>query len=242
MPNVKHIFILKFITFLIVFLQSFNCQANKITLQKADSLFYDKKYQEAMTFYEELFHQKEIYSNSMLLKMAFISEGSGNFGNASFYLAKYYDENPNPNVINKVKTLTGQAELYGYHINDWDRFMKILDDFHIEITAFLSIILLISLLTLIIYQKKADKPRYYLPLMGLILLTFISNNFLHNTSSGIVTGSPTLIMNQPTSASSLMDNVDPGHRVIIKSSKDIWYEIEWKGEKAFVKKEQIMPL
>jgi Tfp pilus assembly protein PilF len=67
MPNLKHIFIIKFITFFIVFSQSFNCQANKLTLEKADSLFNHKKYQEAMVLYEELLQKEEVFSNSMLL-------------------------------------------------------------------------------------------------------------------------------------------------------------------------------
>jgi hypothetical protein len=235
MPNLKHIFIIKFITFFIVFSQSFNCQANKLTLEKADSLFNHKKYQEAMVLYEELLQKEEVFSNSMLLKMAFITEGKGDFGKASFYLAKYYDQNPNPNVINKVKSLTGQNELFGYEINDWDRFLKFLSDLQLEITLSLALCLIIGF-SLLLLSKKVLNHRYYPPIALLIILTFVANNFLQQTQSGIVTGSPTLIMNEPTSAGKLLANVDPGHRVIIKSSKDIWYEILWKGEKAFIKK------
>jgi tetratricopeptide (TPR) repeat protein len=242
MPNVNHIFLTKFIIFFILFSQSFNCQANKFLLQKGDSLFNHKKYQEAMIVYEELLQQHEVYSNAMLLKMAFISEGKGDFGNASFYLAKYYDQNPNPNVINKVKALTGQNELYGYEIDDWERFLKILDDYHFEITAVLAFVLLINIILLIVTKNNSHKPRYYFPMTLLILLIFISNNFLHTKRTGIVTGSPTLIMDSPTSAGVLLDNVDPGHRIVIKSSKDIWYEILWKDQKAYIKQEQVTPL
>jgi hypothetical protein len=49
-------------------------------------------------------------------------------------------------------------------------------------------------------------------------------------------------MDKPTAGGKLIKNVDPGHRVIIKSSKDIWYEIEWGKQKAFVKKESITKL
>ena len=36
--------------------------------------------------------------------------------------------------------------------------------------------------------------------------------------------------------------VEPGHRVTIKSSKDIWYEIEWKEQIAYIKKEDVTRL
>ena len=62
----------------------------------------------------QLNYQLGIYSPSMLLKMAFISEGIGDNENATLYLSKYYDLSPNPQTITKIKSLTGQSELIGY--------------------------------------------------------------------------------------------------------------------------------
>lgn len=242
MQNSKAIFLTKFTIILLVFLQSFNCQANTIDLQKADSLFNTNNYQEAMTVYENLLQNEEVFSPAMLLKMAYISEGKGDFSKASFYLAKYYDINPNPRVITKIKTLTEQPNLVGYELTDWDRFFKFTSDLQQEITLVFLGFLLISMILLLIFKQKADKPKYYIPSLILILLVFISNNFLKESSTGIVTGSPTIIMDKPTAGGKMIKNVDPGHRVIIKSSKDIWYEIEWGKQKAFVKKESITKL
>jgi hypothetical protein len=60
--------------------------------------------------------------------MAFVAEGMGDYSNASFYLAKYYDQNPNPRVITKIKVLTEQSNLFGYELDDSDRFLKFLTD------------------------------------------------------------------------------------------------------------------
>jgi hypothetical protein len=49
-------------------------------------------------------------------------------------------------------------------------------------------------------------------------------------------------MEKPTAGGKLLSVVDPGHRVIIKSSKDIWYEVNWGGKKVFIKKEHITKL
>jgi len=73
-------------------------------------------------------------------------------------------------------------------------------------------------------------------LMGII---FVSNNFLDGPETGIVTGNPSLIMSAPSAGGNLIRQVGPGHRVIIRSSTDIWYQIEWEDRKAFVKKSQI---
>lgn len=242
MPNLNRIFITKLLIFFISFLQSFNCQADISKLQKADSLFATKNYQEALIIYESLLQNDETYSPAMLLKMAFISEGIGDYSNGSFYLAKYYDLNPNPRVITKIKTLTDQSNLLGYELNDKDRFMRFLTDLQMEITSLFSLFLILSLILLFIFRKTTDKPKYYLPSFVFLILAFFANNFLSEPNTGIVTGSPTLVMDKPTAAGKLLNVAYPGHRVIIKSSKDIWYEVTWGNQKGYIKKENITQL
>jgi tetratricopeptide (TPR) repeat protein len=242
MQTLNRIFLTKFIIFFLTFLQSFNCQANTMKLSLADSLFAIQNYQEALSLYEDLLTNDEVYSPAMLLKMAFVAEGMGDYSNASFYLAKYYDQNPNPRVITKIKVLTEQSNLFGYELDDSDRFLKFLTDLQEELTSVFSILLVLSLILLVAFRKKVDHPKYYFPSILFLLLTFISNNFLFQASTGIVTGSPTLIMEKPTAGGKLLSVVDPGHRVIIKSSKDIWYEVNWGGKKVFIKKEHITKL
>lgn len=205
-------------------------------------MFNGKNYQEAMLGYEEILEKDDSFSSAMLLKMAFISEGKGDFAKASFFLTKYYDVNPNPRVITKIKALTQQSNLIGYDLSDQDRFYKYLTDLRGEITAVFGLLLILSLVLLGIYKSKANKPKYYLPTAFLLIILFVSNNFLVGKPRGIVTGSPTLIMDRPTAGGNLIVNVDPGHRVIIKSSKDIWYEIQWADKIGYVKKENITRL
>ncbi len=242
MPNPNRIFITKFIIFFITFLQSFNCQADISMLQKADSLFVTKNYQEAMVIYEGLLQNDQTYSPAMLLKMAFISEGIGDYSNSSFYLAKFYDLNPTPRVITKIKTLTEQNNLIGYELNDKDRFMKFLTDLQLEITSVFSFLLILSLTLLFVFKKNAEKPIHYLPSLIFLTLAFLTNNFLSQPNTGIITGSPTLVMDRPTAAGILLNVAYPGHRVVINSSKDIWYEVKWENQKGFIKKENITPL
>lgn len=242
MQNLNQIFLTKFIIFFTALIQSFNCQADTGKLNLADSLFNQQSYQEAYVIYQDLIENDGAFSPAMLLKMAFVAEGMGDFAKASFYLAKYYDQNPNPRVITKIKTLTEQGNLKGYEMSDWERLMKFLTDLQLEITALFSLALVASLILLILYKQKADHMKYFLPSLLFMLLAFLSNNFLNGPNTAIVTGTPTLIMDQPTAGGKLLGVVDPGHRVIIKSSKDIWYEVKWGSNKAFIKKEHVTRL
>ena len=242
MQSIKQIFLTKFIIFFIAFFQSINCQADNSKLNLADSLFTAQNYQEAYNIYIDIFENEEAYSPAMLLKMAFVAEGTGDFPSASFYLAKYYDLNPNPRVITKIKSLTEQSNLLGYELDDVDRLLKFLSDFQTAFTGFFAFFLLISLILLLIFNKKADQPKYYFPTAFFIIMVFIANNFFTGPRTGIVTGSPALVMEKPTAGGKLISIVDPGHRVIIRSSKDIWYEVNWMDKRAYIKKEHITRL
>ncbi|WP_317048498.1 SH3 domain-containing protein [Echinicola strongylocentroti] len=204
-------------------------------------MFNAKSYQEAYNLYTDILQNEDAYSPAMLLKMAYITEGMGNYEDASLYLSKYYDHNPSPKVISKIKSLTDQPELKGYTFSDKAQFFKLLTDHQQPITGTLALLLIISLI-LVLVKKKANKPKYLIPSMILVALVFLSNNLLNAPQTGIIKESPTIIMGGPTAAGKFIDKVNPGHRVIIKSSEDIWYRIDWNGQDAYVKKEAISKL
>lgn len=241
MPNVKSIFLTKLLIFLSISLQSIHCQADVIELKKADSLFNSRSYKEAMEIYDSNY-QSGIYSPAMLLKMAFITEGIGDNERATLYLSKYYDLDPNPQAITKIKSLTGQNSLVGYEVSDGQRFILFLTEYQEYIVGVLALFLLLALIASWITGRKSDKTQNFWPAIFLIVLIFVVNNFLNGPHTGLITSSPTFIVTKPTAGGELVDRVEPGHRVLIKSSKDIWYEIEWKDKIAYIKKEDVTRL
>ncbi|WP_370539313.1 hypothetical protein [Algoriphagus sp. AK58] len=186
--------------------------------------------------------QLGVYSPSMLLKMAFISEGIGDSEKATLYLSKYYDLSPNPQTISKIKTLTGQSELVGYEVSDGMRFVLFLVEYREIIVGSLTLFLIMSLIFLWSKGNKLTEARFYWPSVILISVIFMTNNFLKGPNTALVTSSPTLIMTKPTAGGVPVDLVEPGHRVKIRSSKDVWYEIEWKDQIAYIKKENVTRL
>lgn len=241
MPNIKRNFIVKFLIFSAISIQSINCQADTKSLFLADSLFNAKSYQEAYKHYVDILKNDDAYSPAMLLKMAYISEGMGKHEETTLYLSKYYDLNPNPKVISKIKAITDQTDLKGYEISDKAQFFKILTDYQQEITGTFALLLIISLIRPIT-SNKTGKIQYYIPSILLLALAFLTNNFLKAPETGVIKESPTIIMGEPTAAGDLLAKVNSGHRVVIKSSTDIWYQIEWEGKNAFVKKSSVSRL
>ncbi len=236
MQNLRPFILVKCSLLLLLLTQSFHTQANELALQKADSLFATKNYQEALVIYKEILEDDQAFSPAMLLKMAFISEGLGDYPSTTLYLSKYYDYNPTPQLPNKIRELTNQASLTGYALSDRQRFLNFLVDNSQLITAFFGVLLTLTLIRLVLKGFRTGTAAVGLLLIGLV---FVSNNFLDGPETGIVTGNPSLIMSAPTAGGSLIRKVGPGHRVIIRSSEDIWYQIEWEDQKAFVKKSQI---
>lgn len=241
MPSTKSIFLAKLSIFFLLFLQSIHCQANVPQLLVADSLFQQRSYKEAMEIYHRNY-QLGIYSPSMLLKMAFISEGIGDNENATLYLSKYYDLSPNPQTITKIKSLTGQSELVGYEVSDGMRFVLFLVEFKEVIVGAMTLTLILTLIFLWAKGNKLTEARFYWPSVILITLIFVTNNFLKAQNAALVTNSPTLIVSEPSAGGEMVDLVEPGHRVKIRASKDIWYEVEWKEKIAYIRKDNVTRL
>jgi hypothetical protein len=241
MPSFKSIFLTKLSIFFLLFLQSIHCQAHVPQLLVADSLFQQRSYTEAMEIYQKEF-QMGVYSPSMLLKMSFISEGIGDNEKATLYLSKYYDLNPNPQTITKIKTLTGQTELVGYEVSDGMRFILFLVEYKEVIVGVLTMTLILTLVFLWAKGNKLTEARFYWPSVFLIAVIFVTNNFLKAQNAALVTNSPTVIVSEPTAGGVIVDLVEPGHRVKIKASKDIWYEVEWKNEIAYIRKDNVTRL
>lgn len=237
MPNIHRGIIVKIGVFFLGLFYVSVSQASEVSLGKADSLFAGRQYKEALVIYEHLLQEDGSYSPAMLLKMAFISEGMGDFAKSTTYLSKYYDHNPNPKVITKIKSLTSQMTLYGYEVSDQEKFVKFLLDVKMELTAFFTFFALLMLIFAVAYPKK--RKVFYAPAIVFLSLGLISNNFLNAPETAIVTGSPTLIMDSPTAAGNLIRKVDVGHRVKIASSVDIWYEVDWNNRKAYIRKDNL---
>jgi hypothetical protein len=110
-------------------------------LPLADSLFNNKKYTEAYAIYNDLLDEGRA-SSSMLLKMAFIREGLGDYSGALYHLNLNYLKTSSKRVLLKMEDLAKKHNLVGYEYTDYDYFLSFYYKYQLQITlAVLSLVL-----------------------------------------------------------------------------------------------------
>jgi uncharacterized membrane protein len=211
------------------------------SLFQADSLFYNNKYSEAYLIYKSIF-EKEKASPRMLLKMAFIQEGFGDFGSALYYLNLYYLKTSNKKVLAKMEELAAKFQLKGYEYSDADYFLAYIYKYQVYITfAVLGLVLMIF--ALIYYQKKINRKRPVLAglfLVVILAVLFIQVNYGKVYQKGIILSSNAYLMGAPSSGADLLEVVQQGHRVEILGQEDVWVKINWNGNPAYIRENNII--
>ncbi len=240
MQKIIHIFRFLFLGSLIFISQTSNSQhvTNKIIL--ADSLFDQKKYTESLEVYEELLSVQKQYTPQMLLKMAFIKEGLKDYSKALYYLNVYYSKTTDNRALRKMEKLAKAHELSGYEYTDKEFFTMTYQRYANYFSIFL--MALAFLLLVLLYKNRSDsKPiatGVFLSLV-LLLLFYHVNNSSGFFEKGIITSPNAYMMKAPSSGSNIMEIIDKGHRINVLDKKDVWLEIEWGGEKGFVREGNI---
>lgn len=213
-------------------------------LVQADSLFQERLYTQSLEIYERIYEESERATPAMLLKMAYSQEAMGNLSNALIYLHDYYRMTSDKEVLKKMNDLAQVNGLEGYDTNDFQQFVKAIQDYDMLIMA---VLLALNLLILSMIFRKIKKHQEKSPglAVGLVLvlvLTFLFVNFTGPKDKGIVTGDNSYVMSGPSAAAELVEVVGQGHKVEIISKSDIWYQIKWRGETAYVRENNLKEL
>lgn len=206
----------------------------------ADSLFQNKKYTESYSLYKSIFDQDQS-SPSMLLKMAFIQEGLGDFGSALYYLNLYYLQTSNKQVLTKMEALAAKHQLKGYDYSDAEYFLTYYNKYQAQITIVL-ISMIIMLFSMIFYLKrKRNKPPVIAGIFFVILLgiLYLQVNYGDVYRNGIILYADSYLMQAPSSGADLLEVVQQGHRVKILGKEDVWVKISWNGNPAYIRENNI---
>ena len=183
---------------MLFFIQPAKCQDNKAILYEADSLFQMKRYTQSLELYHQLFEEQHSYTPQMLLKMAYINEGLGNYSQALYYLNEYYLKTSDQDVLTKMEELADKHKLYGYQFTDTDLFLNFYNKYIPEIIM-VTLALTLFLFGLMVAQKrKGQRVTFHAAgiLLALILLAYMTNTQSRD-KMGIISNEPTYVMNGP---------------------------------------------
>ena len=210
-------------------------QSYEQKLKEADSLFAAARFTDALTLYEDILQASGQFSHQMLLKMAFIQEGLGDYTSSLYYLNLYYNYNPNKKVLKKMEDLASKHKLSGYRYTDLEYFISLYNQYYYSI-IYLFLAFAVTYY-LYLWLKKLRRRKLGLrPLAFILMLTtvYILTNYDLIPPKGIISESGTILMTAPSAASDPIALVDKGHRVMVMGKEDVWYRILWESQTAYI--------
>lgn len=233
--------ITKNIIFVFLLLISYNSRCNENILFKGDSLFDLKKYNEAKKYYDSLYFDKELYTNSMLLKLAFIENEYGNFEKSIYYLSKYNKEEENEIINQNLIKLVSENDLQTYEKSDFDYLLGIYSTKkHYAVISIVTILLAIFLLNLM-RRRKNQKAVYVKTFFTLSVIVLLIIN-LKEVKEGIILNENTFIMNNPSSGADVYQIIGKGEKIKIIKETEVWYEVDLDDQKKYIRKKNILKL
>ncbi|WP_205499768.1 SH3 domain-containing protein [Rufibacter psychrotolerans] len=244
MPNIFRKLSLLFWAVLFFPAQPLQAQEPTQLLSKADSLYAHHQYTQALEIYEKLLAQNRIYSPQMLLKMAYIHEGLQQYTHSMLYLQLFYSKSPSRSVLRKMEEVGLQQHLSGYEYTDWDFFKTQFYKYYSKILELLlaGAVIAMTLLVRRWLKKKPISSEAMVGFLGYLGFIFYFANFLTLDQQGIIQNGNVPIMNAPSAGAGLVASVGTGHKVNILGQEDIWYQIEWKGQPAYIRKNNLLLL
>lgn len=236
--KLKLIFTSLFFISFFAFSQSQNSQ-----LSKADSLFKQQKFTQSFELYDSLYDQ-HMATPAMLLKMAYIKEGLGDYTMAQYYLSEYYLATRNDQALNKMDELAKEKNLKGYETNDLNFLISLyFKHFQWLVIGVIAITALLFAFFLIQFFKFKHIPPVTTFFLGVALVgLFILINFGKPYNKGLIIKNNTFVMAGPSAGADVIDVIGKGNKVTISKRTDVWLKIEWEGEQGYIKENNLRPL
>ncbi|WP_461490527.1 SH3 domain-containing protein [Pontibacter sp. HJ8] len=219
-------------------------QTDNKSLFKADSLFNNQQYVEAFAVYDSLLQHQQVYTPQMLLKMAYIKEGLRDYTGAMYYLHLFYKKQPSRSVLKKMEELGQAHRLSGYEYNDLQFFKTQFSKHYMRILELMLLVAVVTVTVMFVSWRKGHRFSGTFKTGFILYLLFILYyiNFLNLGDEGIIKNDQVAIMSAPSAGATWLATATQGHKVPITGEQDIWYEIKWKGQKAYIRKNNLLEL
>ncbi|MCF6351550.1 MAG: hypothetical protein L3J06_00925 [Cyclobacteriaceae bacterium] len=231
-----------FLVLLSTSFQTFS-QPESNVLNKADSLFTAHKFTQSFELFDSIYRQKKA-SPAMLLKMAYIKEGLGDFTLAQYYLNEYYLATNNDLALTKMEKLAKEKELVGYETNDLN-FIRSLYYKHFQWLVIGIFFVTLTLFAFFIIQlKKFNKtpPVTSFFMLSALIGLFLLINFGKDYNEALIIKNNTFVMAGPSAGADVLDIINKGNKIEINREQDVWLQIEWQGKKGYIKNNNVRRL
>lgn len=209
-------------------------------LFKADSLFKSKKYTESKEIFNEIIASGKT-SPALLLKLAYINEGLGDYVQALFHLNKYYTLTSNKKALDKMRDIAEKNDLVGYEYSDYYFFRNLLFEFKKEVE--MSIFTTLLFLTFLSLRKKQSKKSLRILICTQIMIIFILGilvNDLFENDHAIIKADNAILMSAPSAGAEPIEIIEKGHLIEVLSRHDTWIKILWYDQEVFIKKYKLL--
>ncbi len=210
-------------------------------LHRADSLYAKGAYLKSLTIYRQILEKDREYSPQMLLKMAYMEEALHRYANSMYYLNLYYNLHPSRSVLRKMEEVARTQGLTGYEYRDSDFFLTQFKKYYLKLLEAM-LIVAVAITTFMILKRRNSffsstfTRVAFLGFLG-FLLYYI--NLLTFRQFGISQKPQAAVMADPAAGSKWLANLSAGNRLTITGEHDIWYEVYWKNQKAYIRKQNL---
>ncbi|WP_299465265.1 SH3 domain-containing protein [uncultured Microscilla sp.] len=240
----KKNFLFTLICFMLAMVNLGYCFDNESEMAKADQYFAKKKYTESLEIYEKIFLKSGKASPSMLLKMAFINEGLGDYTQTLYYLSLHYEYAPSNETLLRMEKIAKSQQLQGYEYSDFDYVKAIFHKYYFYFNL-LVVLIFGSIFGSFIYRLKKQRQissRHGITFFAALIAVFILFNFTESKPKAIIKNDKVFLMSAPSAASELKAKMGKGHRVEILSKKDIWYKVKLGKQVAYIRENNLLQI
>lgn len=210
-------------------------------LKTADSLFAIARYQESYLLYKKNFSDDEKNNESLLLKLAFLSEKTNNYTECLYYLNKLALTKPSRRLFEKMAKLAEEQNLSGYEFDDYNYFII----FYRRYGDYIPILLLtlgayiVGIMILKVQRGEAILQIHKVSIVGYLLVILAVLNIPSLYKTCIIVNENTFLRDEPSSASAVVQRIGKGHRLTIVGSVDHWDRVIWENRIVYVRKSDL---
>lgn len=223
-------------------LQILDSQAQRKLYLSADSLFKQRKFDDAAALYEKILISSTNFNPKIYLKLANIYESKGDFVKELYYLNLYSFRFADERVFEKIYMIATENGYKGYEKNDLNYFLYYFRQYSIYVwIGFLLVGIYVFAVFIIKRIDNQFTPTHH-KVIFLLYLIFLSVliNLPNNYRTVIIKNEHVYLRDYPSAGSHIVGSISEGHRLNVINSEDIWYQVLWDGKFCYLKQSDIL--